>query len=361
MKCLAPSLDVLEERCQNASEAGDHCRNHQTLLNPRYKQYKIICNVAKALHVQLLESQETNELLKLYSVCNSAYLCRESYRKDAYMPEYWDIGHGHQIHLFQDLMYDCEKRLSKIFEKLTPQNMHSFPQTPEGEQIKSDLTPEGEQSNPESGLSIDFIEQVQIKRKRIQEDFNKLLKQFTSQDQKHYFRMKRIAFRQMRIIEQHTTHFRALSLLYLSFMSYYLCPGFKYSISVPIETPFDWIMGCGQEIFELVAERLNQLGTDDMITKTLQEFDKIIPASAKTLLVKVLCFFKEDKYILSMNLGNRYIATVMDAKGLDFGARQRTNVIVGTHTFKIERIGLPRIEDTKRVKRVKRAIKGKRR
>ena len=350
MRCLAPSLDNRVVQCSNLTQGSDHCKDHQNLLNPRYKQYKIICNVAKALHVQLIHNTETHELLRLYSFCNSAYLSRERYREDAYMPEYWDIGHGHQIRLFLELMCDCERRLTQVFDRETCKTERA----PEGGQVNSSLTSEGSQLTELISTSIpltrEFMKELKHRRQHIQEDFDKLLKQYTSQDQQYYFRLKRVYHKQIRFISERTSHIRVISLLYLSFMAYELGPGCTYVITVPITNPLDWIVGCGEQILELMAEKLRQTDLDSTILRTLESFDTIVPRGAKSLIVKLLCFFKDDRYILSMNLGNRYIATAINSNLLEIGARQRSNVIVGVHEFKPEKIGLPRIEDTERVK-----------
>lgn len=111
-RCSAPIEK--NHRCSNLTiGSSDHCKTHSEKTKPLYIKYK---QIQKKLEKYKIDTTDSNNLLRYYSLLRQLYDARCDHRFAAYVPECFDYGHDKQFEILLSQISCCEEFLSKLFE-----------------------------------------------------------------------------------------------------------------------------------------------------------------------------------------------------------------------------------------------------
>lgn len=122
-QCCAVGFN--NKRCKNAVISGSsHCTEHRVKAVKLYMTYKKLSKKVEEIDLTK-QFDNIDEHIKYindsYVLIKNTHNARYEHQKYAYVPELYNEGHMYQIKRLKNLMDECEIILSKLYEKLMPE------------------------------------------------------------------------------------------------------------------------------------------------------------------------------------------------------------------------------------------------
>lgn len=116
--CVSPSRNNEYLRCQNVVIGkSQFCKIHSDKHKPLYMKHK---KLEKHLPEDIPGGANTKYLLRIYAGYVKAYQLRDTYRKQAFMPETWDRGHDLRISFIWGKIEEITQILEERFDSGVP-------------------------------------------------------------------------------------------------------------------------------------------------------------------------------------------------------------------------------------------------
>lgn len=116
--CVSPSQNDEHLRCQNVVIGkSQFCKIHSDKHKPLYMKHK---KLEKHLPEDIPGGANTKYLLRIYAGYVEAYQLRDTYRKQAFMPETWDRGHDLRISFIWGKIEEITQILEDRFDPGVP-------------------------------------------------------------------------------------------------------------------------------------------------------------------------------------------------------------------------------------------------